>query len=140
MKVSVIIPTYKPGDYLWECLKSLNSQDMPSKDFEVILILNGCNEPYVSSIGKWTDEHHFDNLRMIQTDVPGVSNARNIGLRRASGEYICFVDDDDYVSESYLSGLYDVASPECIALAHPVAFNEKGCIGNDIGFVSAEQL
>ncbi len=131
MKVSVIVPTYKPGDYLRECLNSLTRQDMKTEDFEVLLILNGCNEPYYSSINSWInglrkDGHHCSNIRVIQTDEPGVSNARNIGMENAMGEYFCFVDDDDYVSSTYLTGLYSVASPDCISLAHPVAFNDNG--------------
>ena len=41
MKLSVIIPSYKPGDYLWECLDSLCNQSLDGKDFEVLIVLNG---------------------------------------------------------------------------------------------------
>lgn len=50
MKISVIIPTYKPKAYLWECLDSLVAQTFAKKDFEVLLVLNGCLEPYRSEI------------------------------------------------------------------------------------------
>lgn len=124
MKVSVIIPTYKPGDYLWECLNSLNSQDMPVGYFEVLLILNGCNEPYYTAIRSWMKAHCCDNFQIIQTDEPGVSNARNIGIEKAIGDYICFIDDDDFVSPSYIEELYACASKDVISLCYPLSFKD----------------
>ena len=54
MKISVIIPTYKPQVYLWECLDTVYAQTFSKKEFEVILVLNGCNEPYNSQIQEYT--------------------------------------------------------------------------------------
>lgn len=102
MKISVIIPTYKPQSYLWECLDSLRNQTFPKSDFEIFLILNGCKDPYQSQIENYLLIHEICNLRLIQTDQLGVSNARNIGLDCANGDYITFIDDDDYVSPYYL--------------------------------------
>lgn len=53
MKISVIIPSYKPRDYLFECLDSLSCQTFPHDEFEVVLILNGCKEPYISTINSY---------------------------------------------------------------------------------------
>lgn len=126
MKISVIIPTYKPGDYIWECLDSLKNQSMDKSDYEVIIVLNGCCEPYYSSIKEYLDSQMAEfNVIYIQTDTGGVSNARNIALDHASGEYVTFLDDDDYVSEEYLSLLYECASPETIALCCPYEFDDK---------------
>ena len=50
MEVSVIIPTYKPGEYISECLNSLEEQDFPVSDYEVIIVLNGCDVPYRSML------------------------------------------------------------------------------------------
>lgn len=122
--ISVIIPTYKPQSYLWECLDSLCAQTLPPESFEVILVLNGCCEPYKSQIEKYVLEHNMANLRLIQTDQAGVSNARNIGLDKARGDYIAFIDDDDYVSPSYLEELYKQAFPRTISLCYPYAFND----------------
>ena len=69
MKISVIIPTYKPQDYLWECLKSLVAQTFPKEDFEVILVLNGCCEPWKSNIQQYIDDRMQGmNVKYIQTD------------------------------------------------------------------------
>lgn len=124
MKISVIIPTYKPQSYLWECLDSLRNQTFPKSDFEIFLILNGCKDPYQSQIENYLLIHEICNLRLIQTDQLGVSNARNIGLDCANGDYITFIDDDDYVSPYYLEELYKKVSPDTISLCYPYAFND----------------
>ena len=126
MDVSVIIPTYKPAAYVYECLDSLVAQTFPFERFEVILVLNGCKEPYEADLKKYIHEKmDAMNVFLIQTDVPGVSNARNLGLDKAKGEYICFIDDDDYVSPVYLEELYKKASPETVALSNVLAFYDN---------------
>lgn len=124
MKISVIIPTYKPQSYLWECLDSLIAQTLCKENFEVILVLNGCNEPYNTQIRKYISEHSDIQFVYIQTDQGGVSNARNIALDVAKGEYVSFIDDDDYVSPSYLEELYAKVSSDTISLCYPYAFRD----------------
>jgi glycosyltransferase involved in cell wall biosynthesis len=124
MKISVIIPTYKPREYLWECLDSLTSQTLSKDDYEIIVVLNGCDEPYKSQIQSYIDSKEGFRINLIQTDTPGVSNARNIGLDNSKGEYISFIDDDDYVSSSYLEELYQHAAPNVISVCFPYAFND----------------
>lgn len=121
MKISVIIPTYKPGTYIWNCLDSLEVQTFSKGDFEVILVLNGCKEPYYSQLKEYIAKSKVQ-YNFIQTDEGGVSNARNIALDKAKGEYITFIDDDDFVSPSYLEELYAKSSPDTIALCYPYAF------------------
>ena len=124
MKISVIVPTYKPQAYLWECLDSIYNQTFPKLDYELILVLNGCNEPYNTQIKEWLARHGDMQVQYVQTDVGGVSNARNIALDRAKGEYIAFIDDDDMVSPCYLEELYGCASPDVVSLCYPYAFND----------------
>lgn len=124
MKISIVVPTYKPQSYLWECLDSIAAQTFSKEDFEVLLVLNGCCEPYNSQIKGWLSKHDDLHVRYIQTDVPGVSNARNIALDRATGEYVTFIDDDDFVSENYLEALYKKAYIDTISLCYPYAFND----------------
>lgn len=125
MKISVIIPTYKPQAYIWECLKSLKAQTINKDWFEIILILNGCNEPYFSQIQSFINTHLLDfHIDLIQTNQGGVSNARNIGLDKAKGEYITFIDDDDYVSPDYLLELYKVRQKYGIAISDALSFED----------------
>ena len=122
--VSIIIPSYKPGIYLKECLKSISNQTIASYRYEVLVILNGCNEPYFSYIESLTKEifGEDENIKIVQTDTPGVSRARNIGIDEAQGDFITFVDDDDIVSSTYLEELLRVSSPECIGCSNSYAF------------------
>lgn len=122
-EVSVIVPSYKPGAYLWKCLDSLQTQTLPKDAFEVILVLNGCKEPYENEIRKYLASSAL-NCNFIQVDEGGVSNARNTGIDAATGEYIAFIDDDDYVSPSYIEELYNKASEDTVSLAYPFAFSD----------------
>lgn len=124
--ISVIIPSYKPGEYIWQCLNSLVAQTLPKKQFEIILVLNGCCEPWKSQIQDYIgSKMQGMDVKFIQTDTPGVSNARNIALDSAQGEYITFIDDDDYVSPKYLEDLLHAASPDVVSVADSCAFIEN---------------
>lgn len=123
--ISVIIPTYKPQKYLWTCLDSLMHQTFPKNDYEVILVLNGCCDPYRKEIEKYISTVLNElNINFIQTDIGGVSNARNIALDCAKGDYITFIDDDDYVSPFYLEQLFDKASNDTVSLCYPLMFKD----------------
>ena len=124
MKITVIVPTYKPQAYLWECLDSIYNQTLPKSDYELVLVLNGCNEPYNTQILDWLSKHKDLNVQFFRTDTGGVSNARNIALDNARGESVTFIDDDDYISPVYLQELYEKASPDTISLCYPYAFND----------------
>lgn len=124
MKISVIVPTYRPQGYLWECLDSVYNQTFAKPDYELVLVLNGCDEPFHSQIEDWLDNHSDLQVQFFQTDEGGVSNARNIALDNARGEYITFIDDDDLVSPMYLQELYEKATPDTVSLCYPYAFND----------------
>ena len=131
MNISIIIPTYKPGSYLKDCLESINNQTMDKKCFEVIIVLNGVIKPYIECIYNLTKMYDFNSV-VIPTETPGVSNARNIGLTRAQGEYVCFIDDDDKISPSYLENLYYKATPNNIVASNVKAFyNNSNKTEND---------
>lgn len=125
MKISIIIPTYKPQKYLWECLKSIAAQTFPKQDFEVILVLNGCCEPWKTEIDSFllTNLQNM-NINFIQTNETGVSNARNLALKVVKGEYVTFIDDDDMISPYFLQEMYQKASCDIVSVCKPLAFYE----------------
>lgn len=106
MEVSVIVPTYKPQEYIYECLESLKNQTLNKEIFEVLLILNGEKEPYYTDIKKWLANNNIKNFKLLYSEALGVSNARNMALDLAQGDYITFIDDDDYVDGNYLEELF----------------------------------
>ena len=124
MDISIIIPTYKPGTYLKDCLDSINAQTINKKHFEVIIVLNGLIEPYFEYINELTKTYDF-HAAVIATEISGVSNARNLGLSRAQGKYVCFIDDDDKISPTYLEDLYSKASPNSIVASNVKAFYDN---------------
>ena len=121
----MIIPTYRPQAYIWECLLSLATQTLPKNLYEIIIVLNGCNEPFHSQIQQYIIDYlPAHQVQLIQTDTGGVSNARNLGLDAAKGDYITFIDDDDYISPTYLEEFCTLADENTIVLAYPYAFND----------------
>lgn len=103
-KVSIIIPVYNSGKYLTACLKSVSNQIY--KDFEAILIDDGSKD----DSGQMCDEYaKKDNrFRVIHKENGGVSHARNVGLDSANGDYVTFIDSDDFVLVEYLSDMMNM--------------------------------
>lgn len=120
-EISIIIPTYAPGKWLWECLESLDRQTMDKQKYEVLLILNGKKRPYLEQIQEHAKEYGM-HLRLEYTEDKGVSHARNLGIDAAKGAYITFIDDDDLVSEKYLELLLENASQDGVTEANVKAF------------------
>ncbi len=124
-KVSVVIPTYKPGVYLEDCLKSFATQILDRDLFEVVVVLNGCGKPYDSYINQLIDKYSDRlNARMIQTDTAGVSNARNLGMDASQAEYLTFIDDDDWATPDYLKLMLEQAENHSIVVANMIDFSE----------------
>ncbi len=124
IKISCIIPTYKPANYLWECLDSLINQTLSYNDFEIVIVLNGVVDPYKDEILDYISKHNEFSFLFLTTTEAGVSNARNLGIIKSTGEYLTFIDDDDYVSPSYLSELLNLASSTTVSLCYPLMFED----------------
>lgn len=102
-KISVIIPVFNNAAFLPQCLDSLLSQSF--QDFEVILVDDGSSD---GSAAICDDYQKKDNrLKVYHIQNHGVSYARNYGLELANGEWISFVDSDDWVELDYLNTLYN---------------------------------
>ncbi len=101
-RVSVIIPTYRPGEYIVECVDSVVTQDYNGL-IEIILVLNGPKDPYWSILSDLVEK--YSNVSIYYNEVGNVSMARNIGIQYATGDYVIFIDDDDYVNSNYISSL-----------------------------------
>lgn len=127
MEISIIIPTYKPEYYIWECLDSIKEQSLNKNLFEVLIILNGEKEPYYSEIFNYIKKYKLENFKLLHTEQNGVSNARNIGLDNCKGNYIAFIDDDDYIDKKYLEVLFQTVQKNRktgIVLSSYLNFNE----------------
>lgn len=100
-KISIIVPVYKVEKYLHRCIDSILSQSFT--DFELILVDDGSPD----NCGKICDEYaqKDSRVRVFHKSNGGVSSARNLGLDNATGEWIAFIDSDDYVDVDYLAEL-----------------------------------
>ena len=112
--ISIIIPIYNVGEYLHRCLSSVACQTF--KDYEVIMVNDGSTDKSCEIAESFTK--HFVNFRLVHNTQKGVSYARNLGVSLARGEYIAFVDSDDYIDPSYLLRLYSAAKEYDADVAH----------------------
>lgn len=103
--VSVIVPIYNVEKYLDRCLSSLRDQTF--SNFNVIMIDDGSDDG--SAVIAQSYEEKDSRFIYKRTNRSGVAQARNIGLGMSDGEYIAFVDSDDYVDKTYLEKLYNAA-------------------------------
>lgn len=101
--ISVIIPIYNVEKYLSECIESVIVQDY--KNVEIILVDDGSPD----NCPKICDEYEKkdDRIKVIHKKNGGLSDARNEGIKAATGNYICFVDSDDYIEKDYISYMYN---------------------------------
>ncbi len=105
-KISIIVPIYNVEEYLEQCIESLISQSFD--DYEILLIDDGATD----DSGKIADvyqERYPEIIRTFHKENGGLSDARNFGIPHAIGEYLYFVDSDDYLEKDVLSGLYQHA-------------------------------
>lgn len=113
MLISIIIPVYNVEKYINKCLDTLVNQI--TADVEIVCVDDGSTD----NSGKICDEYarHNTNIHVYHKSNGGVGSARNFGLSKASGEYIAWVDPDDYVAPNWLSKLKAVLnrnSPDCV--------------------------
>lgn len=104
----MIVPVYNVEAYLDDCLTSLQSQEYT--DFEVICVNDGSTDRSRDILSKW--ESRFPQMKVIDRENGGLSAARNTGLETASGDYVVFVDSDDWVEPTMLSRLAEEAHGE----------------------------
>lgn len=104
-QVSVIIPVYNCSKYLDKCLSSVMAQSY--RNLDVIVINDGSTDNSGEIIREYT--RRYANISMIEQENKGVSAARNKGVENALGEYLLFLDGDDYIGENYVKALVEAA-------------------------------
>lgn len=104
-EVSIIVPVYNVERYLRRCVDSILTQKF--RDYEVILVNDGSTDGGGMICDEYALQH--SNVRVIHKPNGGLSSARNAGLEAADGEYIAFVDSDDYIHPEMIGTLYELA-------------------------------
>lgn len=98
VKVSFIVPVYNSEDYVEQCINSIQAQTV--YDWELLLINDGSVDKSEEICRKYEAEDQ--RIHYVYKENGGVSSARNLGLSKACGEYVCFVDSDDYIDSNYI--------------------------------------
>jgi glycosyltransferase EpsH len=102
MKVSVIVPVYNTEKYLKNCIDSLLKQNF--EDYEIIVI----NDLSPGNAEEIIKSYNDKKIVYIKNKTnKGIGYNRNLGIKKAKGEYVCFIDSDDYVKEDFISKMYN---------------------------------
>lgn len=109
--ISIIVPVYNTEQYLCTCLDSLFKQGLNERDYEVILVNDGSTDKSFEICKEYKEQHQ--NIVLLSQPNQGVSSARNYGLSQAKGEWVCFVDSDDYMVGNSLCFLFNNYVRDC---------------------------
>ena len=104
MKLSIIIPAYNVEEYIIKTINSLINQTI--KQYEIIVIDDGSTDNTYFIVDKMLKSSCISDYKIIRKENGGVSSARNLGIEESSGQYIMFLDGDDYISEELVENIY----------------------------------
>lgn len=107
LRLSVIIPMYNVEPYVEKCIRSLENQDIPHTDYEIICVNDGSPDDSRGVVERLSLE--YENIKLVNQYNQGVSMARNNAIAIARGEYLLMIDPDDYVDENSLSSVLNTA-------------------------------
>lgn len=127
--ISCIIPMYNVQEYIVRCAQSVLNQSY--KNVEIIIVDDGSKD---ESLDILRDSPFFDQIRLISKENGGVSSARNVGLRKAKGEFIFFLDADDYLPQDAFSILINemVSQKADIVVGRDISFIENCALPEDV--------
>ena len=127
--LSIIIPVYNVAPYLKECLDSVIAQDVPRSSYQIICVDDGSSDGSGDILDRYAET--AENMIIIRQKNSGVSAARNAGIEKAGGEYLWFVDSDDFIAHNSLGRLISVIKekPSDVIFVLPIAFRD----GTDTG-------
>lgn len=102
-RISIIVPMYNVAPFIEECLQSMWNQDLGEDEYEVVIINDGCTDDSLPLAQRAISSH--PNARILSQENKGLSEARNAGLSEAQGDYIWFVDADDWIAPNCLRSI-----------------------------------
>ena len=105
MKLSIVIPVYNTEKYLEKCLASCVNQEVERADYEIVVVDDGTKDNAMEIARRFQD--NYSNIKIYSQENAGLSAARNMGLSHCSGDYVWFVDSDDYIDKESLSLIFN---------------------------------
>lgn len=125
-KLSIIVPFYGVEPYIERCIRSLYDQNIPMEEYEVICV-DDCSPDGSRAIVEHLQKEYPTLKLLCHTENKRQGGARNTGLRSARGEYIWFVDSDDYIRPNVLGQLYEEAKRYEVDILHFDHYGEDSC-------------
>lgn len=138
VKISIIVPVYNVEKYIDKCLNSLVNQTL--KDIEIIVVNDGSPDESQKIIDKYTKK--YSNVKSYIKKNGGISSTRNYGLKYANGEYIAFVDGDDYVDATMFEKLYNKAKKKSydVVECNPRMVDDNGKLIKDVHYTLSNDV
>jgi glycosyltransferase involved in cell wall biosynthesis len=123
VKLSIVIPAFNVEKWISRCLDSCLNQNLSYDLYELIIVNDGSTDDTIKIIKEYSDS--YSNVKIITKKNGGLSSARNAGLGLANGEYVLFLDSDDWISESSLTALIDLFddSPDVISIGYKLVYD-----------------
>lgn len=116
MRLSIVVNMYNTAKYLPKCMDSLLNQDIDVNDYEVILVNDGSTDNSLELANEYVKESDANSempkIKVVSHANKGLAGARNSGVDMAKGQYLCFVDPDDYIEKNSISALLDKMDSE----------------------------
>lgn len=131
-KLSIIIPVYNVEKYIGKCLESVFGQKVQEDLFEVIIVNDGTPDNSMAVVEKY---RNCSNIKIINQENRGLSAARNRGIQESQGEYVWFIDSDDYISDDSISIILDLINKEksdVYTFCHRKVYEKDGSLGPEI--------
>lgn len=122
--VSIIMPAFKSVDRISRAMDSILAQTECRNNFEVVVILNGPQDGTEELLRSYIKRFPDVGIKIEKCKLESASAARNVGLRAAEFSYSTFLDDDDYISHTFVSSLLENASPDRIVFSEIVDFTD----------------
>lgn len=116
MFLSIVVPVYNAEKYIANCLDSLLCQDIDISEYEIICINDGSTDNSLAILQEYAEKH--GNIILIDKPNGGVAAGRNLGMEKAQGEYIWFVDADDWVARNCLGVIKSQTTDHAPSLVH----------------------
>ena len=132
-KISIIIPVYNVEKYIEECITSLLSQSY--HNYEIIIVNDDTQDASIDKIRHLIDCN--SNIKLVEKENGGLSSARNFGLKYATGEFITFVDSDDFIDKDFLKLMISAIGDADICSCGYKEGNEEGIVQCIIEYNSA---
>lgn len=140
MKLSIVIPVYNVEKYIEKCLLSCIDQDIPASEYEIIVVNDGTPDNSMEIVR--TIAENYSNIRILEQQNQGLSAARNNGFAIAKGEYVWFVDSDDWIEKDCLKRITSLLTDniDILQLQYLLAYDNSdlnmNCITQIEGVVS----